>query len=323
MTVTLLLGPAAATTGPTLEVTRPLDGAALTTTHVTVEGCASAPMRSMSLGMSALGTESLSGMAMHSGALKLVPVKRYSEDFSGFELNPSDWTVVNASGNITVTGGELQMFSYPAYGRVGLIKSARDVFPKGTDYTAEIRLKFDYIGYIGCGAGITKSALDLQGSTVAAYYYYNTSNPYWYTIFAHDRTFEVSADQGGYHVLKLSHTKATDRYEVQMDDDKPLLNFTATAAPELFWFGCVDPSYDYYASYMRVDYADIWSYTGSWTSNPYDFGHNVSVEGLSPVWSTTDTGAAHADCCQGHSDPDRCADPGRQGDAGRRADPGR
>jgi hypothetical protein len=291
MTVTLLLGPAAATTGPTLEVTRPLDGAALTTTHVTVEGCASAPMRSISLDVPALGTESVSGLAMHSGALKLVPVKRYSEDFNGFGLNPSDWTVVNASGNITVTNGELLMFSYPIYSRPGLIKSARDVFPKGTDYTAEIKLKFDYIGYIGCGGGITKDALDLKQSTAAAYYYYNTSQPYWYTIFAHDRTFEVS-EMATDHILKLSYTKATDRYEVRMDDDAPLLNFTTTVAPERFWFGCVDPSWDYYGSYMRVDYADIWSYSGSWTSNPYDFGHNVSVEGLSPVWSTTDTGSA-------------------------------
>ena len=212
VTVALLLGPAAATTGPTLEVTYPLDGAALTTTHVAVEGCASAPMRSLSLGMSALGTASLVGLTMQSGALKLVPVKHFSDEFDGADLSPTDWTIVRTGGNITVSGGELQIFSYPDYARPGLIKSARNVFPAGTDFTAEIKLKYDYIGYIGNGGGITKNALDLKGSTVAAYCYYNTSQPYWYTIYAHDSAFEVPQGEiATYHVLRLTYTKLTNR----------------------------------------------------------------------------------------------------------------
>jgi len=273
--------------GPWLNVHDPVDGCNLTTRETTVRGDSTAPSHSVSLGVEELGDHNGSNMAWDSGALVMQPVRSFSEDFSGSVLDPTKWIIVRDKGEIHIQNGALVMASYhmnEPREPMGQIMSVGDIFPDKVDWTAEFKLTFNMINYYGSGGGISPGPLTTRGTMAVV----GSLNYQDYPLVVYANGLIVSRIGIGMynlHTYKLEYSSATRDCRLLMDDYL-LKTFPIYDIPSHLWFGS---SYNMFiGSMMQTIYqVDIWTYSGHWLSRPYDFGHEVDVDGLKARMTTT------------------------------------
>ncbi len=276
--------------GPLISITEPLDGGVSQTSSITVRGCCTAPVQSLDLGPSELGIQPGSNMQWRSGSLVMRPVKYFSDDFSGVSLDPARWVKVRDTGILTVVGGELTMAWESYTSNTGLIRSIRGITPDNMDWRAEYRLKNGYLGYNGAGGGLSGGVMDPMSSDMATWgTWVWTGGPDWW-VYSHGSAFFNGSSDGAYHTYALSYSAARRQCELLMDGDS-LGVVSMTSIPEIYWFGATDAGM-YYSSSVIVDYADVWTEGGSWTSLIYDLGHLTSIDDVRAVWTSTHTSSA-------------------------------
>jgi hypothetical protein len=280
--------------GPMITVSTPPDGSVSTTRDVPVEGCCTAPARTLVLGPSELGGHPGTNMQWRSGALVMRPVKHFSDDFSGVGLDPARWVIMRNTGILTVSGGVLTI-AYENYTSLaGLVRSVRDIAPDDREWRAEFRMKFDYLGYEGGGGGLSGGATDPLSSQMAAWGKYTwMGDPEW-LVYSNGNSYFNGTNDGAFHTYALGYSPARSEGEVFMDGDS-LATVPMANIPDIFWFGTPDTGAYYYSTSVVVDYADVWTEGGSWTSRTYDLSHLTSVDDVQATWTSTHAGSARVD----------------------------
>ena len=279
--------------GPTINVVTPLDGSVSTSRDIVVEGCCTAQARTVVLGPSELGNHPGTNMQWRSGALVMRPVKHFSDDFSGTSLDLTRWVILRDTGIISVTGGELTIAWENYTSLTGLIRSVRDVAPDDRDWRAEFRMKFGYLGYEGAGGGLSGGATDPLSSHLAAWGKYTLmGEPDWSVLSNGNSYFNGSSDNA-FHTYALGYSLARSEGELFMDGSR-LATVPMASVPDIFWFGAPTTAL-YYSTSVVVDYADVWTEGGSWSSRTHDLGHLTSVDDVRATWTSTHAASARVD----------------------------
>jgi len=276
--------------GPVISVTKPLDGGVSTSRDIIVEGCCTAPVRTLALGPSELGNHAGTNMQWRAGHLVMRPIKQFSDDFSGMSLDPARWVILRDTGIITVSGGELTMALESATSNTGLIRSVRGVTPEDRDWRAEFRLKFITLGYTGGGGGLSGGAVDELSSHMAVWGAYAWGSPDW-RVYSNGNSYFNGTNDGSYHTYALSYSAARNQGELLKDGERLAIVPMATV-PDILWFGSPSAT-AYWSTGLAVDYANVWTEGGSWTSHTHDMGHLTSIDDVRASWTSTHAASAH------------------------------
>jgi len=274
--------------GPSLDVHVPVDGGNSTTREVTVRGCCTAPMQSISLGGDELGNHSGTNMAWDSGALVMQPVRSFNDDFIGSVLDPTKWVIIRDTGETYVEAGFLWMTAHNMSEpdeAMGLLRSVTDIFPENMDWTAEFMLALNYIDDYESGGGISDDPLQAVGSTMAVVGSNIDAQHPLYVFADGVAVYKSGAGVLNLYTYKLEYSSATGECRLLMDGDL-LDTFQLRNAPSHFWFGAASDLFTGPMS-LIIDQVNIWTYSGNWLSTSYDFGHFVEVDALKPMWTST------------------------------------
>jgi hypothetical protein len=271
----------------------PADGVNLTTKEVTVEGCTTAPSYSISLGSAELGGHTGANMAWESGALVMRPTDIFSDDFSGSDLNSTRWVVENDNGSTYLDEGQLLMRSSFTGGEgMGLIRSTADIFPDDMDWSTDFRVAINRPNSNGFGGGITPGPMNPSGSTGAVLGRVVDSQEH-VMVFADGASVFLGPNDRRNHIYRVEYSHRSDECTVYKDGT-PLSTFELNEIPSFFWFGSENNTYAGTAR-LNVDFVRVWTYSGDWWSQPYDFGHNVSIDDLGIDWTSTDKPSAEVE----------------------------
>lgn len=277
---------------PSMVVHEPWDGMNLTAREVTVRGNLTAPQRVVSLGSTQLGNHSDTNMAWESGRLRMHPIRCFSDDFSGTELDASKWEIVRDTGTITVGDGVVNLRGspfYPTRGAIGLIRSVDGLFPDDMDWTAYIKLYFTVMDEFGAGSGLTANDLEHYMSVASIGAAMEGPNEYL-EVYARGSSVFTKTNNGALYSFTLKYSTSTDVYTVILNDEE-LKTFESQLGPERFWFGC-PTNRTSGLSIMGVDSIRLWAHSGSWLSHSFDFEHEVAIEGVRPKVTSTHAGKA-------------------------------
>jgi len=284
--------------GPWLHVNEPVDGSNLTAREVTIQGCCTAPLHTISLESAELGDHPGVNMEWGSGALVMRPQIHFNDDFSGANLDMTRWSFVRDSGVTYLQNGFLVMrsdyFSDP-WESAGLIGSTSDLFPDDMDWTAEFKLKFNVVPYWaeGLSGGMTPDQIDYDGSTTAVKCAMSgVGGNEISKVFAKGSVVYNEINTRTFYTVRLEYTSTTDGCKILLDDDL-LSTYKVFDVPSFFWFGSIySTPTGRTTSQMSVDYVNLWTFNGNWLSLPYDFGHEVEVNALVKRSTSTHGSAA-------------------------------
>ncbi len=279
--------------GPWIGVEAPLDGQHLTQRQALVNGNSTATAHWVELGPAELGGHAGMNTAWASGNLTMRPQLWFRDEFTDTATFADRWVIERSTGIIQIVSGNLVMrstYPYPSFTPMGLIRSTYDVFPADMDWTAEMRVYFYYADVYGAGVGITPGLISIPSSTVAAY---NANDGYYNRMRAYAMGNEVYNDYSDYryHVWTLDYT-SSDKSATFMRDDGVLARFSVFDMPSNFWIGGLYAQTGNYSD-ISVDFVELWTYNGTWTSQPYDFGHDVRLENVGMRWTTTNPDETH------------------------------
>ena len=287
-----VLAPAVVADGPSIGTMTPSDGQVLTEAQVLVSGNCTASRHTVVLGEHELGGHGGMNTAWVNGNLTMRPRMWFSDDFSDAAGFSDRWTYERNSGVIEINGGNLVMrstYPMPSMSPLGLLSSAHDVFPSGLDWVADLKVYHYYSDVYGSGIGITPGPITLAGSTIAEYYsndgYYNRDKAY----AQGNVVFNEYADYRS-HLWTVEYS-SHDQSATFLRDDVYLATFRMGGEPDRFWIGALNDHTGNYSD-ISVDYVQLWTYNGTWTSDPYDFGHDVRLEDVALRWTTTHPQAA-------------------------------
>jgi len=285
--------PQAAAEGPWIYLHEPADGTNLTTKQVTVEGCSTALTHHLGLGHTDLEDHKVANMAWEDGALVMRPVNSFSDDFTGSVLNSTRWVLVNDTGSIYLDDGELLMrSSFTNIEGMGLIRSMADIFQDDTDWTVDFRVAINRANTNGFGGGITHGPKNQVESTTAVIGKVADTLEHL-LVFADGSSVFLGPNDRRYHTYRVDYSHDSGECEV-LKDGTPLTTFEPNEIPSFFWFGTENNTYAGTAR-LNVDFVRVWTYSGDWRSQPYDFGHNVSIDDLSMDWTSTDKPSAEVE----------------------------
>ena len=277
----------AAADGPWLHVEHPSDGQNSTARLVQVDGTASPTSHMLVLGESELGSHPGANMAWSSGNLTMRPRSWFRDEFSDIATFLDRWVVERSAGSIDVADGKLVMtsgYGYPSNPSMSLVRSNHDVFPTGTDWTAEARVYSYYTDSAGSGLGATRELYSPYYSTFAMYNNRYSSVNYIYGYLDHNVAHSGYSDYK-YHTWALDYSVSEQTGALSLDGEE-LKRSTVNEFPRDLWIGS---AYNYTdnRSDISVDYVDVYTHNGTWTSLPYDIGHDVRLEDVNVRWATT------------------------------------
>ncbi len=275
-------GTGTAAQGPGIAFTGPEDGSWFTDENVTVRGNATTCPQDLVLDVTEIGPGSGRDIELAGEVLRFSPKLRFIEDFGGTALNTSNWTKVRDRGSIAVKDGCLLLdndsFRFP------LVRSNGGHTPTGSDWTAGFRLRLRYLGPGGDGGGISDQDPDLASSLMAVYQRTITPNPYGYKVLADGEAVLNESSNLQWHNYYLDWSPDDGRYTVYRDWVE-LGRYEGAEARPSFWFGnCDSGAPQYYG--LTVDYADVWTFAGTWASRTVDMGSIVHIDRASARWES-------------------------------------
>jgi hypothetical protein len=268
--------------GPWMHVTSPLDGQNLTERQVLVNGTASATAHRVALGEAELGGHAGVNMAWVDGNLTMRPRSWFKDEFTDSSTFFDRWVIERDTGSIEITGGNLVLrssYSYPSSDPMGLIRSVYDVFPSTIDYSAEVRAYSLYTDGYGTCVGMSEyfSTFAVHNMQINSYY--------TITAFAEGDVVYNKYSDYKYHTWTLDYSSSEQAGTLYCDGEF-LTHYTFYGMPRNFWVGCTS-DHTNGTSDLSVDYVDVWTHNGTWTSQPYDFGHDVRLEDVGTRWTST------------------------------------
>ena len=205
-------------TGPTIEVTSHQDGDWLTSHGTLVEGTAAPGSRSLVLDGEDFLFGKSTGIEQTEESLVLRPARLFFDDFSGNQLNEDNWEVLNASGNLTVSGGMLKLSMVQTDPCIPLVRSTGDLFPTDTDFSASFNMQFGSLGYSGAGGGISRALTDITSSHFGGYNKWQAYQKPIYSVYANGELVHGSLTfDGSMHLYELDYSVADGTYTCFLD----------------------------------------------------------------------------------------------------------
>jgi ASC-1-like (ASCH) protein len=275
---------------PYLEITSPSDGDFFTDPGLTVEGWANHKNLSMFNNFTNLGAVELAGLSIdNDGTLILTCELVFAEEFEGDTLDTDKWNIVYDDGFMEVVNGKLRMVDVKLgnYHWGSKIASKGDVFsidPK-VSWTGMFSIKYGYQPQFNQGGGITGSTTFYKENHVSLYYHY--SNYEYFDVYSY-RTLakSISHWDEGYIDIVLKYDATTDKYHVLVWETEEAVT-ELPDRPTHFWFGTNTPKAGRNHGEIFIDYARLWTQSGSWTSRVMDMNEVVSIDGLEVEWNST------------------------------------
>jgi hypothetical protein len=289
LVITLLLVPAPGSGDPTITIAMPQDGSWTTCPDIVLKGTAApGPPLDVTVPIADLGQVAGHAIKVEGGAVVLRPVCIFSEDFDGVALDTDVWTEADTAGRVALEDGALVLetdtgHSFP------LLQSAALTLPDA-DWIAGFRTKnYDDIWTGSVGGGVTGSDPTAATSHAAAMLQNDEAHEQAIVVYASGNPVQSTNSDWGWHTYTLEHTLAKEGSAVTMDGTTEG-SVHITSKQVRFWFGRGITGEDTIYPVLYVDFADIWTFSGDWTSAPYDLGARVVLERASPGWGSTDAG---------------------------------
>ncbi len=273
-----MLLPVTLAEGPWIEVTSPEDGGWVTSSDLEVTGNATPIYSSMVLEGESMPNGTGYGLSWDGANLTLRPEELFLEEFSGTELDTDTWTVVRDQGDIVVENGWLTLTKPLTINEFPLVRSKGDLFTDDIDWTARFAMTLSGWGYSGSGGGIGTLGADQLSSHMSAYNLFKAYPNPIFNVYADGHPVFNSTTTGTSNVIySLSFDNSKDLYTVWMGDAE-LGSFEKDFVPDGFWFGSTVLGLYFYYSTVEVDFADIWSFSGKWTFDPFELDHPAIID---------------------------------------------
>jgi hypothetical protein len=270
---------------PSLSITKPSDGDWFVDPDVSVRGRANVDTIELKVDSDDFENGTFNGVTLVDGRLVFQPINQFEDWFNIWDVNK--WEIVN-TGTIMVRDGTIILrradnITHP------LLVSKGDVFPEGMDWSTRVIMSFSDTGNFteGYGWGITTNDTHVDESIVSIYSDRSVGN--YHSLFVNGQwVSNWGYNDGQMGLLEVMYTDHNDTYMVKLYG-RIVSTFSGVDKPVRFWMGC--PIYQQLDEWqwmdVIVDQIDIWTYTGSWTSDVYDMGGSIEFTDVSRSFTTS------------------------------------
>jgi len=279
--------------GPVIEI--PAEGGPAWTNDplMNLTGTAMPRNHTLTMDQSILGDVDGTGMRWVDGELRFNQTMLFSDEFGGTALDGSLWDTVYEFGSISVTQGNLVLDnnggSYP------LITSKDPHFPKNQSWNAQIRMRYQDWGLVGSGGGISTGFPSPDKGPIGSFATHDGFS-YKFEVYSNGvKVIDRYKPDSQWNIYVVEFECTGKAITTRMNDD--LLSTWTTRASfgdYRFWFGTLQEyssKTNFYEIY--VDHVRLWTTSGSWVSEPYDLGHEVSIDSLVPNWTSSHPSKSH------------------------------
>jgi hypothetical protein len=285
--LSMVIAPSGGAEGPLVDVGSHSDGDFETRKDVEVSGTAAPINWTMTVQGEDFAFGDHENLAEEDGNLTFRPEQVFADDFSDAELDPGKWEITSTVGDVSVEGGYLKLSAVLPNRVIGSVRTV-DAFsvPDG-DFVAEFRMRFTTYGYSGSGGGVSSTTTEPYKSHMSVYNLWESYQKPIYRVIANGEDVLTGASYNiGEYIYTLHYSASEDTYTVYRDGED-LGTFSRNDRPDRFWFGAGETTMYQWMAPIDVDYVNLWSLSGKWTSEPIDIGHYTVLDSCTPVWSST------------------------------------
>ena len=279
----------AAEGGPTIGFTNHTDGDWYSSPQILVEGWARHDVNNLSMNMTELGYDDLSGVRIVGDQVVFRAEKYWGEEFAGPTLDTDKWEFVYTGGYIQFNSGYLYISGtyQGGYDIASLIRSKGPTFPDSpaAGWSAEFRMTYYNPYDYEMGGGITNGSTEVKDSLMAAYM--DNLDYGWLRAYTDgDEVYNVYNNHQRWRTYRL-HSDGEGQFRLYIDDVN-IANFTSSSVASHFWFGTNYPVMpNPYHGAIYIDYARVFALSGSWTSSVVDLGDSMVLDRIRPNWTSS------------------------------------